>query len=312
VRVGIPNRNSLSFPLESRDLIYNSYRQPGVKTGGPLLETHVSRSGAVVVTVANQKGGVGKTTTTMNLGAALAEQGKRVLLVDGDPQANLTSYLGVTESVHTLDEAYFSKRPFDRESAKQFIVPTNSGPDLIPSDQALSGVEYYLFTRTEREGVLARFLSNLNASYDFVIIDTPPNLNLLTLNALCASDHVLIPVQPEFFSLEGILKIREFVDDVRERWNRRISIVGVLANQATFCRKLTQEVLILLRDQFGSTLFNTVIHDNSAVTESSGHAQSVIQYKRSSKGAKDYLAAAEELLERCQNNSRFAAASVKG
>ena len=263
-------------------------------------------SEAIIITVANQKGGVGKTTTTMNLGVALAKSGKRVLLVDGDPQANLTSYLGVTpgiapfESLHTLDEIYLAKRPVKADGKSLYITKTPAGVDLIASDKALAGVEYYLFTKADRESVLARFFALIYEDYDFVIIDTPPSLNLLTLNALVASDHVLIPVQPEFFSLEGIVKIRESIEEVRTRWNPKLTIIGVLPTQVTHRRKLTQEVIKTLQEELGEILFKAGIHDAAAVAESSGHAQSVIEYDRSSRGAQDYLTAAEELLERCE------------
>jgi chromosome partitioning protein len=274
---------------------------------------------AVIITVANQKGGVGKTTTAMNLGVALARAGKRVLLIDSDPQANLTSYLGVTPGADTyselltLDQVYLSKRPVDAEARKLYITSTASDVDLIASDKALSGVEYYLFSRADRELVLSHFLNGVSPHYDFILIDTPPSLNLLTLNALCASDHVLIPVQPEFFSLEGIVKIRESIENIRDRWNEKLSILGVLFTQVSQRRKLTQEVIDMLRAEMGELVLETMIHENAAVTESSGHARSVIEYDRASRGAKDYLAAAKEVLARFgQNSSAAKADSQKG
>ncbi len=262
------------------------------------------RSGAWIITVANQKGGVGKTTTTMNLGTALVRKGKRVLLIDADPQGNLTSYCGVTpgvepfESLRTLDEVFLAKRPINGEARNRFIAQTPSGLHLIGSDTGLNGVEYYLMPRSDKEQVLARFLDEIRSDYDFIFIDTPPSLNLLTLNALCASDRVLIPMQPEFFSLEGIVKIREAIENVRGRWNNRLEIGGILATQVSPRRTLTQEVLSALKNELGSLVYETQIHDNAAVTESTGHGVSVIEYDRSSRGAKEYLALAEELLSK--------------
>jgi len=262
--------------------------------------------GAQIISIANQKGGVGKTTTTMNLGVALAEMNQRVLLIDGDPQANLTSYLGVTpgappyEDLRTLDEVYLSKRAWDDQMKSLYITACSSGVDLIASDKALAGVEYYLFSRADREVILARFLTALQKDYDFILIDTPPSLNLLTLNALSASRFVLIPVQAEFFSLEGIVKIREIVHEVHTRWNPKLEILGVLPTQYSQRRKLTQEVIQALQSELGPLLFESMIHDNASIAESSGHAQSVIHYNRSSKGAQDYLLAAQELVKRCR------------
>jgi chromosome partitioning protein len=261
-----------------------------------------------VITIANQKGGVGKTTSTLNFGVALAKKGKNVLLIDGDPQGNLSSYLGVTPgsevypALRTLDEIYLSKRPIDVASFQQFVTETPSGVSLIASDSALTGVENYLFTRPDRELVLAKFLESIQDRFDYVFIDTPPSLGLLTLNALCASDHVLIPMQTEFFSLEGIVKIRSAIDDVKNRWNNRLSIIGVLATQVNKRRKLTLEVLETLRRELGDIVFKTVIHDNASVAESSGHAQSIFDYDKKSQGALDYLGAGDELLSRCERS----------
>ena len=261
-------------------------------------------TGAKIVAIANQKGGVGKTTTTMNLGAAIAKAGKRVLLIDCDPQANLTSYLGVTpgtapyEGLSTVDEVFLAKRPLDDSSRTRFIATTRSGVDLVASDQNLTGIEYYLFSRTDKELVLSHFLNGLRSRYDYILIDTPPSLSLLTLNALCASDRVLVPVQPEFFGLEGIVKIRAAIEMVRERWNAGIAIVGVLPTQVSERRKLTTEVLDALKAELGPLLFDTQIHDNAAVTESSGQGTSVIEYRKSSRGAEEYTEAAMELMLR--------------
>lgn len=272
-----------------------------------MIDAHM---GAKVITIANQKGGVGKTTLTMNIGSALALQHQRVLLIDSDPQANLTSYLGVTpgeapyENLRTLDEIYLSKRPMDAAFREMCIAHAPSGIHLLPADRGLSGVEHYLFSRSDRETILCRFLRPLLDHYDFVLIDTPPSLNLLTLNALCASDSVLIPVQPEFFSLEGIVKIRDAMEDVRSRWNSKLKIEGIIANQVTQRRKLTEEVLSALRSEFRDLFFDSMIHDNAPIAESSGHAQSVMQYDRTSRGAKDFAEVARELLRHIQENRK--------
>ncbi len=264
-----------------------------------------------VLTVANQKGGVGKTTTTMNLGVALARLGKRVLLIDSDPQANLTSYLGVTPgqephaSIRTLDEIYLSKRVMDEETLSEFLTKTESGVDLLAAEATLTGVDYYLLQRADRERVLDGFLASVRRRYDFILIDTPPALSLLTINALVASNGVLVPVQTEFFSLEGIVKIRKAIADARERWNPRLELVGVLPTQVSSRRNLTQEVLDALATELGPKLFSARIHESASIAESSGHARSVLDYDRSSKGAKDYIQAAEELVARCSNPSAY-------
>ena len=267
--------------------------------------TSAKTNHARIVTIANQKGGVGKTTSAMNLGAALAQQGRKVLLIDSDPQANLTSYLGVQPGVgnfqelRTLDELYLSKRAVDENAKENYITETEiPNLSLLAADRHLSGIELYLSGRADKEAILSRFLSTLTSKFDDIIIDTPPSVGLLTLNAMCASDFVLIPVQPEFFSLEGIVKIRETIVHVRERWNPRLEILGVLPTQVSLRRSLTQDVLDALKTELGELLFDSRIHDNAAVTESSGHAQSVIAYDKSSRGAKDYITAGREYLDR--------------
>jgi chromosome partitioning protein len=170
--------------------------------------------------------------------------------------------------------------------------------DLIAGDPALSGVEYYLFSRPQREQVLGRFLENFRNDYDLILIDTPHSVNLLTLNALVASDRVLVPVQPEFFSLVGIVKIQETIEDARARWNPGLALLGVVASQVSGRRKLSGEVIASLREGFGERCFQAVIRDSVAVAESPGHARSVLRYDRSGPGAEDFRSLARELVAR--------------
>jgi len=259
------------------------------------MQTRAGKT-ARIYTIANQKGGVGKTTTAMNLGCALAKAGKRVLLVDSDAQANLTSYLGVTPA-RTLDEMYLAKKPLTATELQTFVHKTRHGVSLIPSDANLNGVEYYLFSKPRRELMLAGWLGLIRHEYDFILIDTPPSLNLLTLNALCASDGVIVPVQPEFFSLEGIVKIRDSIADVRDRWNPNLTIRGIVVTQANMRRKLTGEVLSALKGEFEDRVFATLIRENSSVSESSGHGKSVLEYAPASHGAEDYGQLSREFIQ---------------
>lgn len=251
-----------------------------------------------IISIANQKGGVGKTTTCVNLAAALVEQGRKVLLIDNDPQANLTSYLKLDSAPQneksTLDELYLSKRSPSIDDAKdRFIRSYQFMLDYIGADKDLAGVEYFLYTRADREKTLKNNLAWAIGEYDFILIDNPPSLNLLTLNALTAASDVLIPVQTEFFSLEGVVKMQDSIQHVRERWNPELKIMGILPTQVDTRKKLTAEVLGLLGQSFPNELLTCKIRENSKLAESTGYGKTIFKYASTSPGAEDYRSLAD-------------------
>ncbi len=262
-----------------------------------------------IITVANQKGGVGKTTATMNIGAVFAKT-HRVLLIDSDPQANLTSYAGITpgeapfDAIRTLDEIYTAKRPLDKYILREFIAPTKQpNLDILCADKNLAGIEHYLLSRENRETILSRTLQAIDLLYDYILIDTPPSTNTLTLNALVASNYVLVPMQPEFFSLEGIVKIRQTITMVQEKWNPQLKLLGILPTHVVSRRKLTSEVLETLRTEMPEAFIENHISDSTLVAESSGHGRSILDYSPKSKSAQEFAAVAADLMNRIERNA---------
>lgn len=253
---------------------------------------------ARIIAVANQKGGVAKTTTTINLGASLALANQRVLLVDLDPQANLTSGVGQKDQRGPHGTAYDALTRDDGE-AREFVVPT--GVDhlsLMPADRDLTGAEIELVSLLARERRLSRRLEALRDDYDFIFIDSPPSLGLLTLNALVAADAVLIPLNCEYFALEGIAELTATIDRVRQALNPGLALEGVLLTMYDDRTNLGQQVSANIREYFGRAVYDTVIPRNVRLGEAPSHGVPVILYDARSRGAEAYVALAHEFLAR--------------
>ena len=249
-----------------------------------------------IIALANQKGGVGKTTTAINLAASLASLEKRVLLVDVDPQANASSGLGVegSEIGKTIYECLCSGLP-----AKEVIIPSMvEGLDILPSHIDLAGADLELLERDRREFVLKEVLAPIVDQYDYVLIDCSPSLGIITVNALVASDSVLIPVQCEYFALEGISKLLNTVRIVRQRLNPRLEIEGFLMTMYDSRTRLNNQIYEEVKSHFKTLVFETVIQRNVKLGEAPSHGLPALLYDADSRGAVHHLQLATELINK--------------
>ncbi len=284
------------------DALFDASEQKTFLTGRPWREfaepVELERHGpATVISMVNQKGGVGKTTSTINLGACLAEAGRKVLLVDLDPQGALSAGLGVTpdEEEVTVYDLLFDTTA----SIHAAIHHTNvSGLDLVPANIDLSAAEIQLVNEVGREQTLARALRPVRAEYDFILLDCGPSLGLLTVNALACSQGVIIPMECEYFSLRGLALLTDTVEKVRDRINFDLDIVGILVTM--FDRRTThaREVMDRVVEVFGDRVFDTVITRTVRFPETSVAGEPIITWAPNSQGAKQYRDLAREVLER--------------
>jgi len=255
---------------------------------------------ARIVAVANQKGGVGKTTTAINLAASLALTDRRILLVDVDPQGNLTSGMGQKGKASAAGTVYAALTTLDPTTdARPFIIPTPVDRlQLIPADRNLTGAEIEMVTLTGREERLRSFLESARTDFDYIFIDCPPSLGLLTLNALVAADAVLIPLHCEYFALEGLADLVSTIRRVRAALNPTLDIEGVLLTMFDERTNLGQQVATDVRQFFKEKVFHTVIPRNVRLGEAPSHGLPVMLYDVKSRGAEAYNALAREILER--------------
>ena len=244
-----------------------------------------------VIAISNHKGGVGKTTSTLNIGAALQRMGKKVLLIDLDPQANLTQSLGLMEHAPTVYEAL-------RGEAKLEPVEVLPGLDVVTSTLDLSGAEVEFSSEPGRKYILKELLEPLHSRYSYVLIDSPPSLGLLTINAFTAAQEVYIPLQAHYLALQGMSKLQEIVERVGKRLNKGLRIGGVFVTQYDQRKVLNRNVAETIREHFPAEAFKTAIRDNVALAEAPTQGLDVFRYAPRSTGAEDYEALAKEIVKR--------------
>jgi chromosome partitioning protein len=244
-----------------------------------------------VISISNHKGGVGKTTSVINIGFGLNKLGKKILLIDLDPQANLSQSLGIIEPGKTIYGAL--RGDYDIEPIE--IV---KGLDVIPSTLDLSGAEVEMSGEAGREYILRELIDPLRGSYDYILIDNPPSLGLLTINSFTASDEVFIPLQAQYLALQGLTKLLEVIDKIKKRLNKELKVGGVFITQYDGRKVLNRDVVATIEAHFKDEVFNTRIRDNIALAEAPAQGLDIFRYSPKSYGAEDYLSLSKEILKR--------------
>jgi chromosome partitioning protein len=244
-----------------------------------------------VISISNHKGGVGKTTSAINIGAGLNKLGKKILLIDLDPQANLSQSLGLTDQERNIYGAL-------RGEYKLVPIPVLKGLDLIPSTLDLSGAEVELSGEAGREYILRELLEPVRNNYDYILIDSPPSLGLLTINSFTASDEVYIPLQAQYLALQGLAKLTEVIDKIKKRLNKELKVGGVIVTQYDSRKVLNRDVATTIEAHFKAEVFKTKVRDNIALAEAPAQGVDIFRYNSKSFGAIDYLNLSKEILKR--------------
>ncbi len=257
-----------------------------------------------ILAVTNQKGGVGKTTTAINAAASLAANDLRILVIDSDPQGNATSGLGVAQD--SARASLYHVLLGGAELSEAVVKTSFEGLDLVPGDKNLVGANLELVDAPRREFRLQEKVASLREQYDFILIDCPPALDLLTLNALIAADSVLVPIQCEFFALEGISELMDTIQRIRDSFGHPLSIEGILLTMFDDRTNLTRQVAADLKDFFGDQVFKTIIPRSIRLAEAPSHGMTILAYDVRSRGAESYIRLAKEILAREQKRRQSA------